>query len=74
MRHCEADYMAPAVLDDELIVSCRITGLGGVTVTMHQEIRRGQDVLVAIDVKAAHISLATKKPVRIQKSLMEKLI
>ncbi len=74
VRHCEADYMAPAVLDDELIVSCRITGLGGVTVTMHQEIRRGQDVLVAIDVKAAHISLATKKPVRIQKSLMEKLI
>ena len=74
VRHCEADYMAPAVLDDELIVSCRITGLGGVTVTMHQEIRRGQDVLVAIDVKAAHISLVTKKPVRIQKSLMEKLI
>ena len=74
VRHCEADYMAPAVLDDELIVSCRITNLGGVTVTMHQEIRRGQDVLVAIDIKAAHISLATKKPVRIDKSLMEKLI
>jgi acyl-CoA thioester hydrolase len=74
VRHCEADYMAPAVLDDELIVSCRITNLGGVTVTMHQEIRRGQDVLVAIDIKAAHISLVTKKPVRIEKSLMEKLI
>ena len=71
VRHCEADYMAPAVLDDELIVSCRITNLGGVTVTMHQEIRREQDVLVAIDIKAAHISLATTKPVRIDKSLME---
>lgn len=74
VRHCETDYMAPAVLDDELVVSCRITNLGGVTATMHQEIRRGQDVLVAIDIKAAHVSLATKKPVRIPKTLMEKLV
>lgn len=74
VRHCEADYMAPAVLDDELVVSCRITNLGGVTSTMHQEIRRGAEVLVAIDIKAAHISLNTKKPVRIPKALMEKLV
>ncbi|MBE6443337.1 MAG: tol-pal system-associated acyl-CoA thioesterase [Alphaproteobacteria bacterium] len=74
VRHCEADYMAPAVLDDELIVSCRVTNLGGVTATMHQEIRRGQDVLVAINIKVAHISLATKKPVRIPRLLMEKLV
>ncbi len=74
VRRCEADYMAPAVLDDELIVSCRVTNLGGVTATMHQEIRRGQDVLVAINIKVAHISLATKKPVRIPRLLMEKLV
>ena len=74
VRHCEADYRSPAVLDDALVVSCRITNLGGVTVNMHQEIRRGEDVLVAIDIKAAHISLVTKKPVRIAKELMEKLI
>ena len=74
VRHCEADYMAPAVLDDELVVSCRITNLGGVTATMHQEIRRRAEVLVAIDIKAAHISLNTKKPVRIPKALMEKLV
>ena len=66
--------MSPAVLDDELVVSCRITNLGGVTATMHQEIRRGSEVLVAIDIKAAHISLVTKKPVRIPKNLMEKLL
>ena len=74
VRHCEADYRAPAVLDDELVVSCCITSLGGVTVTMHQEIRRGNEVLVAINVKAAHISLNTKKPVRIPKNLREKLV
>ena len=74
VRHCEADYRSPAVLDDALVVSCRITNLGGVTVNMHQEIRRGDDILVAIDIKAAHISLVTKKPVRIAKELMEKLV
>lgn len=74
VRHCEVDYMSPAVLDDELVVSCRITNLGGVTATMHQEIRRGADVLVAIDIKVAHISLNSKKPVRIPKTLMEKLV
>ena len=74
VRHCEVDYMAPAVLDDELTVSCRITSLGGVTVTMHQEIRRNNDVLVAIDIKVAHISLTSKKPVKISRDLMEKLL
>ena len=74
VRHCEVDYMAPAVLDDELVVSCRITNLGGVTATMHQEIRRGNEVLVVIDIKVAHISLVSKKPVRISKNLMEKLV
>ena len=65
VRHCEVDYLKPAVLDDELVVSCRITNVGGVTATMYQEIRRGAEVLVTVDVKAAHVSLISKKPVRI---------
>ena len=73
VRHCEADYRMPAVLDDELIVSCKIVNVGGVTVNMHQEIRRGSDVLVAIDVKAAHLSLKTKKPVKIPRDLATQL-
>ncbi len=74
VRHCEVDYMAPAVLDDELVVSCRITNIGGVTATMQQEIRRGKDILVAINIKVAHISLISKKPVKIPRDLMEKLL
>ncbi len=73
VRHCEADYMKPAVLEDELIVSCRVTNVGGVTVNMHQEVRRGAEVLVAIDIKAAHLSLKTKKPVRIPKEMMQQM-
>ncbi len=73
VRHCEVDYLKPAVLDDELLVSCKITNLGGVTVIMHQEITRNNELLVSIDVKAAHLSLVTKKPVRIPKDLMVKM-
>ena len=73
VRHCEIDYLKPAVLDDELIVSCRVNNFCGVTAVMHQEISRGGEVLVVIDVKVAHLSLVTKKPVRIPKELLQKL-
>ncbi len=73
VRHCEVDYLKPAVLDDELLVSCKITNIGGVTVIMHQEITRNNELLVSVDVKAAHLSLVTKKPVRIPKDLMAKM-
>ena len=73
VRHCEIDYLKPAVLDDELIVSCRVNNFGGVTAVMHQEISRGGEVLVVIDVKVAHLSLVTKKPVRIPRELLQKL-
>ena len=74
VRHCDADYMAPAVLDDELIVSCRVTEIGGATCTMHQEIFRGNQLLVAIDVKAVYVSLKLRRPVRIPKDLIAKLV
>ena len=74
VKHCEIDYIRPAVLDDALVVTCRIVNLGGVTAQMHQEILRDKEVLVTIDVKVAHISLITKKPVRISKDLMEKFV
>ena len=73
VRHCEVDYLKPAVLDDELVVSCRITNIGAVTAAMHQEISRGGEVLVTVDVKVAHLSLTTKKPVRIPKDLLGRM-
>ena len=57
VRHCEADYQSPAFLDDELVVSCQVTEIGGATCTMHQEISRGDKLLVSIDVKAVYVSL-----------------
>ena len=74
VRHCEIDYLKPAVLDDVLTVSCRIVNVGGVTAQIHQEIMRGAEVLATIDVKVAHISLISKKPVRFEKDLLQKFV
>ncbi|MCQ2741154.1 MAG: tol-pal system-associated acyl-CoA thioesterase [Alphaproteobacteria bacterium] len=74
VRHCEIEYLKSAVLDDVLTVSCRIVNLGGVTAQMHQEILRGSEILATIEVKLAHLSLITKKPVRISKDLMQNFI
>lgn len=67
MRHCEMDFQAPAVLDDELVVTCRVTELKGASATMHQEVLRGDQLLVSIDVKVAYLSLKTKRPTRVPK-------
>ncbi len=73
VRHCDIDYLMPAVLDDELVVSTRVMDLGGATATMHQEILRGDQLLVSIDVKLAHMSLKNKRPTRIPKEVAAKL-
>lgn len=74
VRHCEVDYQAPAVLDDELVVSCQVIEIGGASCTMHQEIMRGDQLLVTVDVKAVYVSLKNKKPTRIPKELSSKFI
>ncbi|MBQ2811379.1 MAG: YbgC/FadM family acyl-CoA thioesterase, partial [Alphaproteobacteria bacterium] len=48
VRHVEADYRAPAVLDDLLTVSCEMIEQKGATATLLQEIKRGEDVLVEV--------------------------
>src|SRR5215472_9582901 len=53
VRHCSADYRAAARLDDDLVVATRVTGTGGATLDLAQEIRRGADVLVALDFRIA---------------------
>lgn len=73
IRHCEIDYKSPAVLDDELVVSCRVTECGGASCTMHQDITRGDELLASIDVKAVYISLKTKKPVRIPEGIRARI-
>lgn len=69
VRHCEIDYQAPAMLDDLLTVSCEISEFGGASATMRQEIRRGDQLLVTLDVKVVYVLLKNKRPSRIPNEL-----
>ncbi|MGE4351159.1 MAG: tol-pal system-associated acyl-CoA thioesterase [Bdellovibrionales bacterium] len=50
VRHLEADYKAPARLDDLLTVTTEPLIIGGASLNLAQNILRGEDVLVAIKV------------------------
>ncbi len=50
VRHLEVDYRLPARLDDSLTVTTELTQMGGASMGMAQEIKRGEDILVAIKV------------------------
>ncbi len=53
VRHCSADYLKPARLDDELTVSTSLTELGGASLSVVQEIERGGEPLVRLAFRLA---------------------
>jgi acyl-CoA thioester hydrolase len=53
VRHCSADYLAPARLDDELVVATRLTALGGASLDVAQEIGCGGRILVRLALRLA---------------------
>ena len=57
VRKCTVDYLAPARLDDLLEVRSRLTRLGGATVNAVQEISRGAQALVRLEVRVGCMSL-----------------
>ena len=68
VRHCEADFMKPARLDDLLTVSTRVLGIGGASVDAEQTITNDGTDLVRINLKLACMSL-TGGPARMPDSI-----
>lgn len=56
VRRACVDYLKPARFDDEIIVRTRLDKMTGATLTMSQEIWRGDDLLVTASVMAAVLS------------------
>ena len=50
VRHVSADYLRPAVFDDELTVVTRLHSVGGARITVTQEVLRGGERLFAAEV------------------------
>jgi acyl-CoA thioester hydrolase len=68
VRHCSADYLAPARLDDELTVESRLTALGGASLEIDQRIGCGEQVLVRLALRLACLD-AEGRPSRLPSAL-----
>jgi len=68
VRHCSADYLAPARLDDALFVATRLTALGGASLAVAQDIFCGERILVRLALRLACLD-ADGKPSRLPPAL-----
>ena len=68
VRHCSADFLAPARLDDRLEVVTRITELRGASLGVEQRVRRDGADLVRMSLRLACMTLAGR-PSRIPATL-----
>jgi acyl-CoA thioester hydrolase len=71
VRRCGIDFLAPARLDDEILVETRLKELGKVRMTMQQAISRDDRKLALIDVEIACVGM-DGKPVAWPEVLLKK--
>ncbi len=67
------EFIKPAKLDDAINISVAIENLGRVRVTFHQEIRRGEDILVRARITVATVASESFKPVEIPTDVRKKM-
>jgi YbgC/YbaW family acyl-CoA thioester hydrolase len=63
------DFMRPAVLHDEILVTATLTRLAGATIDFNQTILRGDEQLIDATVRVACLDSGTLKPRAIPKDL-----
>ena len=69
VRSVQADYLAPARLDDALEVITQVAMLRRASILFEQQLMRGQELLFTARVLLASIDLRRQKPVAIPASL-----
>lgn len=68
------EYFKPAVLDDVIDVYTEVEKLENFSGVIHQEIKRGDELLSDIHVKVAFISSVTKRPQKLPEEVRNVLI
>ena len=63
VRAMQLDYLKPARMDDVLTIVTSPHDIKGASITLHQEVRRGDDVLVNAQVKVAFVSGGRARPI-----------
>ncbi len=72
VRRCRADYLAPARLDDGLLVETRLLRQGGASLDLEQRVTRAGRLLVRLELRLALVSAemrATRLPVPLRAAL-----
>ncbi len=72
-RHAEIDYKQSAFLDDLLSVSCEIEELRNSSVVIHQEVKKGDELLADVHVTLVYININRHRPTRIPDTMRTKL-
>ena len=67
------EFVKPARLDDAINISVGIENLGRVRLRFHQEIRRGEDILVKARVSVATVAVDSFKPAEIPMDVRKKM-
>ncbi len=73
VKSAQVDYRAPARLDDALQATAAIASLGGASMVMHQDVRRGDEVLATGSIRIASVDRHGQKPVRLPATMLARL-
>lgn len=65
VRRVEADYLKPARFNDRLVVFCELAELSRASLSMNQQVLRGEEVLLKARIKVACVEQAGFRPARI---------
>ena len=68
-----ARYLAPARLDDELIVTAQLEAAGRASLIIAQQARRGADLLAEGTIRIGWVEANTLRPARIPAAILEAL-
>jgi len=74
VKRCEAEFVAPARLDDVLEVHTRIDEIGGASLWLDQRVMRGMDELVRMRIRLACVNRnlkPAKLPARLNAALAQ---
>ena len=63
VRHMSIDFKKPAVMDDVLTIVTMPEEVKGASVMLHQQVKRGDDLLVEAHVQVAFISAGRARPI-----------
>jgi acyl-CoA thioester hydrolase len=74
VRRVEADYLAPARLNDLITVTCEPEDVGRARIVIHQRVLRGDETLLEARVTAAYIGASDGRPKAMPSALRQSML